>query len=153
MFKGTAQAEQFHTRSGSESTKGSRKGFALLGGGEDPAAHLTAREKWENERRVLVAQMEVVRHELGVAKTDVKRLFGTGDPYFKARDKVTANIKLIGEISAQLGELKKKNKCNPTDLRAAFMDVCRERLTKAQFTLFMDEATKRANAAATEGMQ
>lgn len=131
MYKGTAQAEQFYERRGSESTKGSRKGFALLGGGDNPLDHLTPEEK----RASLVAVWKGLQKELATAKE-------REDP---------ARIKRLGVEIAQVGlminELRpKRGSQDPMSIPALFIDICREQMTKPQFTAIMDEANRRQRA-------
>lgn len=52
----------------------------------------------------------------------------------------------IAAIAQRISEIRPKRK-GPPDLGTYFMDVAREELTKAQFTRWVDEATKRHAAA------
>lgn len=133
MIGATAKAEQFQSRSGSESTKGSRKGFSLLGGGENPVDHLTDEEK----RASLVAVWKALQPELADAK--LKK-----DP---------ARVKRISVEIAQVGLLIhaiRPKRRSALGLSELFIDICREQMTKPQFNLIMDEANRRQRAAQGE---
>ena len=129
MIGATAKAEQFHARSGSESTKGSRKGFGLLGGGDDPVDHLTPEEK----RASLVAKWQRLQLDIAEAKA--------------LRDPV--RVKRIGVELAQLGlminALRPKRR-SADGIGELFIDICREQMTKPQFSAIMDEANRRQRA-------
>lgn len=132
MIKGQAKAEQFYTRSGSESTKGSRKGFGLLGGGEDVLAHLAPEEK----RASLVQKFKALQIEL----VEVK----------KGRDKRRLQ-QIISEITTTQEAISairpKRVSSDPQAIANLFIDVCREMMTKPQFNAIMDEANRRQRAA------
>lgn len=132
MMKSTAQAEQFYTRSGSQSTKGSRKGFSLLGGGEDVLAQLTP----DQQRASLVACLDGLRDELNTAKLQ--------------QDPVR-----VKHISVQIAQVElmlrqrfpKQRKFDSETFPDFFMEVCREMMTKPQYKAIVDEAKRRQLAA------
>jgi hypothetical protein len=122
----TAKAEQFFTRSANESTKGSRKGFDLLGGGEDPLSVLTT----EEQRDSLVARYKGLQKQLEAAKAK-------GDK---------ALIKSIGfdiaNTSREINGCRPKTRSSP-EVGQFFIDICREQMPKLQFHQIMDEASRR----------
>jgi hypothetical protein len=148
MIGATAKAEQFYTRSGSEATKGSRKGFSLLGGGVNPSVVLSEREERESRQTALRAKLKVELAELALAKQMVKDYFGKGDAYFKWRaEKERATKEVMGTTEALSAIKKEYLTGKPRSLETCFMDLCRESMTKAQFRLLLDEAFRRARAA------
>lgn len=124
MYKGAAKGEQFLNRSASESTKGSRKGFSLLGGGEDPLAHLTPHEK--------------IGSLMAVARNLQKEIIEC-----KERNNDPIRIKRLGkqlfEINSEINALRPK-RGSGEEIVDFFIDICRRQMTKHQFKLVMDEA-------------
>ncbi len=153
MIGATAKAEQFHTRSGNESTKGSRKGFGLLGGGIDPSTLLTGDQKLMARRSALIAQMASVDVKIAREKAVIKfeapfkgRLFHAA---VERRNVLQAERSVIMaeilEIKQALGTMH-----GVLVFEKHFVDVCRERLTAAQFHSIKREAFDRARDAAAE---
>lgn len=126
MIGATAKAEQFYQRSGSESTKGSRKGFSLLGGGDNPLDYMTDEQK----RDSLVKVWKGLQVRIEEAK--------------KHRNKAEiANIgRQISECGLAINAIRAKRRSAP-DVAQFFIDVCRETMTRPQFNSVMDEANKR----------
>lgn len=119
MIKGKAAAEQFYSRSGNHSTKGSRKGYDILGGGEDVVSHLTPEQKRNN----VVTRLKWLRlmsrtTGLTLAEEQEKRQL---DKEYK---------KLHREIAAK----------SPVSLEQLFLDVCKEIMTPQQFAATMELA-------------
>jgi len=135
MIGATAKSEQFHSRSGSESTKGSRKGFTLLGGGDDPLSHLTP----EDRRASLTAIVRALQFDLSEAKA-------------------SKEIHRVKQIGLRLFDLNTEiNKIRPTrrsgygnNIGNLFVDICREQMTKPQFNAIMTEANRRHRSASTK---
>jgi hypothetical protein len=124
MLKSQSNSEQFQTRSGNHSTKGSRKGFDLLGGGEDPTKVLTIEER---------------RDSLKLRMLSIEYLMGsTAD---KGLRKKLGAEKF--ELQQQMSALRVKRKSEkPESIPGAFIDICRERMSKHQFRCIMDEANE-----------
>lgn len=130
MYKATAKAEQFQARIANESTKGSRKGFAE--GGENPLAVLDP----EDRRNSLVAVLKGLDIEKQAAK--------------KAGN--AARVKNIGlrmfEVTEEIRAMRKARRSeNATEIPMLFMDICRESMTKPQFSAIMLEANRRQRVA------
>ncbi len=123
MSKVAARAEQFYSRSGSESTKGSRKGFGLLGGGEDVVASLTPEQKRDSLKARLKWLM-AVRATSGLSNTEKTELHFLQKDLNRLRPVVRSRA--------------------PRDVSKFFMDVCREKLSPFQFRLFLSEASELA---------
>lgn len=154
MIGATAKAEQFQTRSGSESTKGSRKGFTLLGGGINPALVLSEREARDSRQAALRAKIKVETQLHALAKRMMKESFGQGDVYFKWRAEVTRGGQAIKEIAIALNDIKKEySATRPHSLEFHFMDACRESMPKLQFQRLLDEAVSRARVVKESGDQ
>lgn len=143
MIGATAKAEQFYGRAGSEATKGSRKGFSLLGGGECPSLVLTCQESHESKRRALKATLRAATIDAAAAKADMAANVGCGDPYFKAKRRRECAMELARLTMLELSKLKLV-KTHSSDKRQHFIDICHETMTRAQFRLVMREAEDRA---------
>jgi hypothetical protein len=130
MIGATAKAEQFYSRTGSESTKGSRKGFSLIGGGENPLAHLTPEER----RDSLKQKLKGLNAELVLVKKgrDKRRLLQLGQE--------------IAQTCSEINQLRPK-RISGVEVTDHFIDICRETMTKPQFSAIMDEANRRLRAA------
>lgn len=151
MIGATAKADQFATRSGNESTKGSRKGFSLLGGGENAASVLNEREARESRQAALRGQLKTAQAEHALAKKAMIQHFGAGDAFFKWRAEKDRAGKAILDICAELSLIKKEYTTGrPRSLENCFMDACRESMTVAHFKIMLDEAHRRARAAEIE---
>lgn len=123
MHKSTARSEQFFGRTGNESTKGSRKGYSILGGGEDVVAHLTP-EQQRNNLQTRLKWLVAVRAASGLTNAEKTELH---------------------HIQKALNKLRPVlNSRKPRDIPQFFLDVCRERLSPVQFKLIMDEAAERS---------
>ena len=129
MIGATARAEQFYERSGSESTKPSRKGFSLLGGGENPCDHLTPEER----RASLVQKWKKLQGDLAEAKRG------------KNKRQLRAICQEITETGLAINAIRPK-RASSRDVTGHFVDVCREMMTKPQFNAIMDEANRRLRA-------
>lgn len=147
MFKSTSKAEQFYARSGSESTKGSRKGYSLLDEGVNPTAVLSEVELAMNEQIALKARLSKLNEE-NAAYTDTVMLHeGVKNQEFhgavRARHKVRQQIR---EITLRQQELNKiiKPAGKVHDMAQIFMDVCKETMPRAQFMLLVQKAYQRA---------
>lgn len=133
MYKGAARAQQLHTRTGSEATRPSAKGFSLLGGGESPLVHLTP----EQQRASLVAVVKGLESDLAQAKLSNDR----------------RRIRMLGpqiqEMHKAISELRPKlRSVDRASIPHLFVDAAREILTKAQFDAVMTEANRRQRAGA-----
>lgn len=127
MYGKTASSEQLHTRSGSHATKGSAKGFSLLGGGESPLAVMTP----EDERESLKAKLAVLKEKIKLTQGDQRRAIGQE----------------IQEIEKAISQIRKAWKSeDAASLPHLFMDACRDLLSKHQFKVLMDEANRRQRA-------
>lgn len=145
MHKSTAQAEQFYTRTGNESTKPSRKGFSLLGGGESPVAVLTDEQQHESRRAAIVRELERLKVEGSAAKNDIRRCLdrnNRGPVYHEALARKKRIAKRLSELQAEFSEMKKRYPGR--DLRSFFIDICKERLSPVLYEQIMNEAKARA---------
>jgi hypothetical protein len=134
MIGATAKAEQFQSRSGSDATKGSRKGFGLLGGGDDPIAHLSPEER----RASLVAVWKRLQIQLSEAKARGDKLA------------VTDIGHQITECSLAIHAIRPKRKHSQT-LANYFIEACKKSMTKPQYQALMAEARRlEAEAIANE---
>lgn len=138
MYKSTARGEQFLTRTGSESTKGSRKGFGLLGGGEDEV--LTP----EQQRNALVAVLASLRPRLTFLNDELKakRSWKVYQSLKEQRDEL---VRQQMEIQGRLAEVNQlcKGRYARQDLGHFIIDVVRERMTKPEWEIVMREAKRR----------
>ena len=132
MIGATAKAEQFQSRSGSDATKGSRKGFGLLGGGECVIANLSQKEK----RDSLIARLKYLMALRAVGAMT------------RSEKQDLHNIQV--ELKETRGEAKKRRL---TNLPECFIDICRERMPLLEFDRLMTEAAKRAKDANEKAMQ
>lgn len=130
MIKGQAASEQFYNRSGSHATKGSRKGYSILGGGEDVTAHLTP----EQQRNNVVTRLKWLRLMLRT----------TGLTLEEEKEKNT----LDKEYRKLHKEIKAKSPSHPDQL---FVQVCREIMTPEQFAKIVDLASARRDRLIAEG--
>lgn len=127
MYSATAKSEQLLTRSGSESTKGSRRGFDLLDHGAPVTSVLTI----ERRRASLVLQLKAIETRMAALRGG------------KERDALIAQKM---NLQAQISEIRSKLK-GPKTTPDHFVEICRERMTKAEFKILMHEASIRARAA------
>lgn len=152
MYKSTSQAEQFYNRTGSEATKGSRKGFTLLEEGESPLAVLSEQDLFFNEQRAKRAALKKAQDDAQQAKIDMHQNFGKGDPYFAARDKRAKALEDIKTITAELSVMKQARKNHKsTDLNRHFVDWCRDNMPQGQFKAILAIAARKASEAASKG--
>jgi glycogen debranching enzyme len=146
MLKSTSRSEQFYSRTGSESTKGSRKGFGLLNEGDCPTTVLSDDERAFNEQRALRVQMQAAQMALAEAKVEMKANFGKGDPYFKAQRKKECANQEIQVLTAKLSEYKQKRKnYSNSSIEKHFMDWCRDNMPQGQFKAILAIAARKAN--------
>ena len=124
MYKKTASADQFFHREAMHSTKGSRRGYDLLGHGVNVLAVLSPAE----QRDSLKAQMQTIELQL--------LSMGPKDP----RRSDLGKRKLA--LQNQMHELRPKLK-GGQEVRDHFISVARERLPKALYNAIMDEASAR----------
>lgn len=122
MIKGQATAEQFFTRSGSHSTKGSRKGYSLLGGGEDVVDQLTPEQKRNN----IVTRLKWLRL---MANTTGLTADEQQEKHFLDKE----CRKIEKEIKAK----------SPVDINRLFVDVCKELMPPDQFFKVFEMARAR----------
>lgn len=124
MYKRTANAATFIGRSGNHSTKGSRRGYDTLDQGQSVASAITPYEERESLKRQNAA--------------------------LEARRKLLPECEERAELGRQMqrnnlriSELRPKCKA-PQGTGQHFIEVCRERMSKAQFDAWMSEAVRRA---------
>lgn len=151
MLKSTARGEQFFTRTGSESTKGSRKGFGLLGEGECPTSVLSDNDRFFNEQKALRAQLHEAQAAHAEGKEGMKLHFGKGDAYFAARAKKEKAAQDIQAITAKLSEFKRQRKnYESADLNKHFVDWCRDNLPQGQFKAILAIAARKSSDEASK---
>ena len=125
MMKSTAQAEQFYSRTGSESTKPSRTGNNLLGWGDDYLSSLSPEEQRDSLKRRL-AYLEGLRKDGHISKSIGRE---------------------IQEVTQKIGALRPKIKSErANEIPNLFMTVCRERMSNLEFRFILDECNKRQRA-------
>lgn len=149
MIGAQAKAEQYFSRAGSEATKGSRKGFSLLGGGVNPVAVLSEADKRHNRKLSLVARMQVLQKEMAEAKSIVvherKRKGKEFHAALERRATLAAELTaIIQELSALKTEAKPK--ASPTSVERHFMDICKDNLPSGQFRALLNAAIAAADA-------
>jgi hypothetical protein len=138
MYKSASRGEQFLDRSGSESTKGSRKGFGLLGGGEKET--LTP----DQERAVLVAAIAALEGKI----KDLKSIDRRSMP-LRRREELNAEIKALGikkfDLQRKVTELLPllREWSQFEDLGSFIIEVMKERLTKPEWRALVSEAKRR----------
>lgn len=125
MYKGAATAEQFHSRSGNESTKGSRKGFGLLGEGQDPTELLSLEEK----RDSLKAHIQWLQD-------CKKQILSDGGDFAQ----IILDIKLATDTLVVFRPAIKSLQASLIPF--IFMDICRNEMTKAEFKRYLDKANE-----------
>ena len=123
MYKSTASGQQFLAREAMHSTKGSRRGFDLLDHGANPAAVLTP----EEQRASMVASVKALRARL--------------DRITDKQARATIGQQLH-ELNTAINALRPKRKNSP-DVANFFIAICKERMPKAQYKAFMDEACRK----------
>lgn len=133
MYSATAKAAQFLTRSGSESTKGSRRGFDLLDHGDPVTSVLTMEQRRQN----LVLQLKAIETRLGEVKPGRER---------------THLIAQKMDLEVQIREIRAKLK-GPKTIPAHFIELCRERMNPLQFKMLMDAANDRARKSEKEAAE
>lgn len=147
MLKATATAEQFFTRSGNESTKGSRKGYSLLGGGENPADLMDEHQDRQNRREAIKARLRLLHEDATKQKEIIVNTRFKKPPAFYAAVQRKATIAVeITELTKELTAIKAEYMVMPDkkSVQAHFVDICRETLTKAQFRAILRQASIRA---------
>lgn len=153
MIGATAKSEQFHTRSGSESTKGSRKGFGLLDEGVNAASVLSEHDALCNQRKAIAAQIDKLNREMGRLNGLVRREARFKQPSFflalSERDKVKSELTTLHEQAQAIREKIGHTRPDSSIVERHFTDAAKEFLTPAQFRLIMNEAHKRAQQKAT----
>jgi len=127
MYKATASGQQFLAREAMHSTKGSRRGFDLLDHGANPASVLSL----EEQRASMVASVKAL----------TQRLSGITDKQARA----TIGQQLY-ELNTAINALRPKMKGSP-NVASFFIEVAKERLSKAVYQSLMDEAADRERAA------
>lgn len=149
MIGATAKAEQFMDRSGSESTKGSRKGYSLLGGGENPANLMTPFQDRQNRLGSLRSKLRALHAEATkVKEAIVANRFKKNRAFFDAVERKAKLAVEITELQSELTNIKAEYLAQPQkdNVHRHFVDICRERLTKAQFRSILEEAQLRAGS-------
>lgn len=125
MFQKTAKADQFHTRSGNESTKGSRKGFSLLGGGVNPASVLSLDEQRESLKAKVEGLLET-KEKMQKQKIDTKEI-----------------VLEINALYVEIGNIRRAIKSvDSASIPHIFVQLCREHMTKAEFKRYLDMANE-----------
>jgi hypothetical protein len=127
VYKATADARQFQRRDGNHSTKGTSRGVNLLGW-EQPE-HLSP----EQQRRAMAARVSQINEFLRANK-DVPKW---------RREALGAEQKGLEERMRAIRPTRRA-----PDVRQHFIDVARERLTLAEFNIWMGEAVERDRRAA-----
>jgi hypothetical protein len=123
MYLATSKSCQFMERTGNESTKGSRKGFSILGGGEDVLMHLTPKEKRESLQKYYK-----YLHEKRSTKEGKK-------------DKELGQE--IWRINQELAQTSKKiNKELRSSTGSIFMELCRQEMPALKFKMLLDKVAK-----------
>lgn len=152
MIKSQSRSEQFYTRSGSESTKGSRKGFTLLDEGDCPLSVMNQKQKDEAARHALNTRIAELNKQLAPIKS---ALHGMRFKYGRQWDDLMSARKTIKdemhELLLQVQGINVRVRMNDPKPSAsgvpeAFVDVAREILTAAQFKILMKAAFDRVNS-------
>lgn len=125
MYKGTAESHQFQTRSGSDATKGSAKGYSILGGGEDPNSVLSLNEKRES----LKARFQQIHEQIHACKA-------AGQSTRHLHDEL---LSLTAEIKAIRGRIRS---IDASTIPHIFMSLCRQHMTKLEFKRYLDMANE-----------
>lgn len=148
MYGKTADSQQLLTRTANHSTKGSAKGF-VSGMGENAAVVLNDNERRESRRRAIDAQLVQLGEQLARQKQESNTLLrkreiaAHHESIAKANDLRAA----IHALRAELTALNTKSRRLPSSLvERAFVDICKETMTKAQFNLLMRQAMARVRA-------
>ncbi len=153
MYGRTANAQQLLTRTANHSTKGSAKGF-VDGMGENAAAVLDENERRESRRRAINAELETLRNDLALQKEASNRLLRARriDEHHESIAKANDLRKRIAALQTESASLNLKSRRLPASLvERAFVDICKESMTKAQFDLYMRQAMARVRAIEEEG--
>lgn len=148
MFKRTANSMQLNTRTGNHSTKGSAKGF-VDGLGVNAATVLSESERKESRRRAIGAQILKLSAELAQQKQVSNALLRQGNIGGHQASIVKANLlrASISELRAEVTMLNPGARRLPSSLiERAFVDICKETMTKAQFDLMMRQAKDRVRS-------
>ena len=147
MIGATARSEQFMDRSGNESTKGSRKGYSILGGGENPANLMTTFQDRQNRLAAVRSKLRLLQIEATKTKeVIVKNRLKKNQAFFEAVERKASLSVEITALHTELTTIKSEYLGAPEkgSVQRHFVDVCRERMTKAQFRLNFDEAVRRS---------
>ena len=150
MFKSTANAQQMLTRTANHSTKGSAKGF-VDGVGVNPVLVLGESERKEARRRALNAQIDRLSMELIEQKQVSNTLLHRKDMpgHLESIAKANALRASIKNLRDEITAMGARARRPPSDhVDRAFIDICKETMTKAQFDLVMRQAKARVHAAA-----
>lgn len=151
MHKGTSNSEQAHTRTGNHSTRGSAKGF-VEGLGENAASVLTSAQAKENLRLSIHAERADLSAQLKRQKQESNELLHARDikGHHASVEKCNAIRDRVAQLTAELVDLNldrkmgKVNALSGTAVQQAFIDICRETMTKPQFQILMRQAKARA---------
>jgi hypothetical protein len=147
--KATAKAEQFFARSASESTKGSRKGFSLLGGGVDPSSVLTPNQQRLSNKAALTARMAGIQKDLAEQKKIIcHNRFAKNKEFFVAIDRRASLTAELMEVLEQLSALKQSAKPRTIThkIERCFVDICSETMPAGQFKTIMAAAIAKAES-------
>lgn len=145
MYQSTAKSEQFHGRTGNDSTKGSRKGYTLLGEGVCPTTELNDDEKMHNLKASLVVKLKSLEVELaklnGIVRTEAQF---KKKAFFEALSRRDAlKIELL-EVTKMLSEIKiSYDQVQSRSIERNFVDICNEILPSGQFKTILAQAIKR----------
>jgi hypothetical protein len=146
MFKRTANSQQMLTRTANHSTKGSAKGY-VDGVGINPALVLSTSEQREARRRALNAQIEQLCTELAQQKQASNVLLHRRDiaGHHDSVARANALRASIRNLRAEVTALNPGSRRIPSSLiERAFVDICKETMTKAHFDLILRQAMERA---------
>jgi len=148
MFKSAANAQQMLTRTANHSTKGSAKGF-VDGMGENAAAVLDDNERRESRHRALDSRITQLVTQLELQKQESNVLLHRRDIAGHHRSIARANElrASIRQLRTEMTALNPNSRRLPSSLiERAFVDICKETMTKAQFELFLRQAKERVRA-------
>lgn len=148
MFKSTANAQQMLMRTGNHSTKGSAKGF-VDGIGENAAVVLDENERRESRRRSIEAELAQLRIQLREQKQESNRLLHARQmaAHIESIEKCNAIKARMSTLQAEVPRLNPNSRRLPSSLiERAFVDICKETMTKAQFDMTIRKAMDRVRA-------
>lgn len=131
MYKATLNGHTFISRTANHSTKGSRRGFALDAGGENPVEAL---KPWERRESIVRRVQSIDLQLMSMGKRDPRREALGQEKY---------------ALQNQLRELPKRWTAVPS-YESMFVTVAKERLPSHIFKEIYNRANERARRAAAE---